>query len=495
MSDKQNVPSALPEFSFGFGNVCVQMREEEGAPKEEVFLGLSGTYTLSIKNNDVFRRRFSGKDGTKKLRAATLPIIKKVGEEVLRKYAAGDGVYSSDIKSYAEPVSRAIYDGLCAGGELSALGLGISGVNVNNIISRNSDAPVTYTLQKRGISPVWKIVSGAVVCFAVGAVISLMMSKIGTGEKRTESPFESFSETTPQVTVAPTGVSTDKETSISTSTKAEPVVTTSTSATTTEKRTEPAETSSKPTKEHFEGDEFEYNDMKVRIAGGRCIIEKYTGDAAEVYIPDEIDGYVVYRLDEGAFFSCVSLEKVRLPETLTEIGQSAFHFCTFLKEITIPDGVKSIMHSAFAYCSSLEEVVVPDSVVEMGNCVFMHCTSLKRAVLGGNYDNFDNVFLDCTNLSYVELPEGIKLLDGFRCCSSLEEIRIPTTVRFIRSVAFTDCTKLKYVYIPGKVVVESDAFAGCGAITFYVYGDEIPEGYGKGWMPEGSTVLLAKEAE
>ena len=97
MSDKQNIPSALPEFSFGFGNVRVQMREEEGAPKEEVFLGLSGTYTLSIKNNDVFRRRFSGKDGTKKLRAATLPIIKKVGEEVLRKYAAGDGVYSSDI--------------------------------------------------------------------------------------------------------------------------------------------------------------------------------------------------------------------------------------------------------------------------------------------------------------------------------------------------------------------------------------------------------------
>ena len=31
-------------------------------------------------------------------------------------------------------------------------------------------------------------------------------------------------------------------------------------------------------------------------------------------------------------------------------------------------------------------------------------------------------------------------------------------------------------------------------MTFYVYGDEIPEGYGKGWMPDGSTILLAKEA-
>lgn len=196
----------------------------------------------------------------------------------------------------------------------------------------------------------------------------------------------------------------------------------------------------------------------------------------QVYIPDEIDGYVVYRLEEGAFFSCVSLEKVRLPEKLTEIGQSAFHYCTFLREITILDGVKSIMHSAFAYCSSLEEVVVPDSVVEMGNCVFMYCTSLKRAMLGGNYNDFDNIFLDCSNLSYVELPEGIKLLDGFCYCKSLEEIRIPTTVRLIRGVAFMGCEKLKYVYLPSKLIVGSDAFAGCGAITFYVYGDEIPEG-------------------
>ena len=157
--------------------------------------------------------------------------------------------------------------------------------------------------------------------------------------------------------------------------------------------------------------------------------------------------------------------------------------------------MKSIMHSAFAYCSSLEEVVVPDSVVEMGNCVFMYCTSLKRAMLGGNYNDFDNIFLDCSNLSYVELPEGIKLLDGFRYCKSLEEIRIPTTVRLIRGVAFMGCEKLKYVYLPSKLIFGSDAFAGCGAITFYVYGDEIPEGYGEGWMPKGSNVVLAKEAQ
>lgn len=235
--------------------------------------------------------------------------------------------------------------------------------------------------------------------------------------------------------------------------------------------------------------------MTVRIENGKCVIEKYNGSATEVYIPDEIDGYVVYRLDEGAFFSCVSLEKVRLPEKLTEIGQSAFHYCTFLKEIIIPDGVKSIMHSAFAYCSSLKEVVVPDSVVEMGNCVFMNCTSLKRAILGGNYNDFDNIFLYCSNLSYVELPDGIKLMDGFRDCESMEEIHIPSSVKLIRGGAFSGCTKLARVYLSDKMIIEKDAFRGCEFITFYLYADKIPDGYGDGWMPPNSVVLLAKEAK
>lgn len=186
---------------------------------------------------------------------------------------------------------------------------------------------------------------------------------------------------------------------------------------------------------------------------------------------------------------------MRLPEKLTEIGQSAFHYCTFLKEIIIPDGVKSIMHSAFAYCSSLKEVVVPDSVVEMGNCVFMNCTSLKRAILGGNYNDFDNIFLYCSNLSYVELPDGIKLMDGFHDCESMEEIHIPSSVKLIRGGAFSGCTKLARVYLSDKMIIEKDAFRGCEFITFYLYADKIPDGYGDGWMPPNSVVLLAKEAK
>ena len=96
---------ASAELSFGFGNVCVFMREKAGFPKEEFFLGLSGTYLLNIKNNDIFRRRFSGRNGAKRLRAATLPIIKRVGAEALCKYATDSEIYLSDIR---RPPSTAI---------------------------------------------------------------------------------------------------------------------------------------------------------------------------------------------------------------------------------------------------------------------------------------------------------------------------------------------------------------------------------------------------
>lgn len=61
MNERQNILPALPELSFGFGNVSVSMREEEGFRKEEFFLGLNGTYTLVISDSDVFRRCFPEK--------------------------------------------------------------------------------------------------------------------------------------------------------------------------------------------------------------------------------------------------------------------------------------------------------------------------------------------------------------------------------------------------------------------------------------------------
>ena len=56
-------------------------------------------------------------------------------------------------------------------------------------------------------------------------------------------------------------------------------------------------------------------------------------------------------------------------------------------------------------------------------------------------------------------------------------------------------TEIEYLLMRDKMIIEKDAFRGCEFITFYLYADKIPDGYGDGWMPPNSVVLLAKEAK
>lgn len=496
MTETQKSFSDAWKFAFGFGNVYVSMRYGEGLPKEDFFVGLNGTCSVEVKDNNVFSSKFSGHDVIKKLRSVIMPIIEKVGTRIIRKYAETDKIYFSDITAHTDDIGEAVFSDLCKNAEIASLGVSIKDINVDGIVARRANDPVTYTLRNPiRLSPTVRLVMTGLLCGVLMTGVIFALDKLSPRNSQSESSYETVG-TTSNVTTSLVDTTPSSTTSSATiETTSVTKAATTESATTTTQTTESVETTPNPNKEHFDGERFEYDDMTVRIENGKCIIEKYNGSATEVYIPDEIDGYVVYRLDEGAFFSCVSLEEVRLPEKLAEIGQSAFHYCTFLKEITIPDGVKSIMHSAFAYCSSLKEVVVPDSVVEMGNCVFMHCTSLKRAILGGNYNDFDNIFLYCSNLSYVKLPDGIKLMDGFRDCESMEEIHIPSSVRLIRDGAFSGCKKLARVYLTDKMIIEKEAFSGCDFITFYLYADKIPDGYGDGWMPPNSFVLLAEEAK
>ncbi len=490
MTETQKSSSDALELAFGFGNVRASMRYGEGLPREEFFVGLNGICSVEVKDSDAFARKFSGRDTVKKLRAAVMPIIEKAGTQIIRNFAETGKIYFSDIRSHAGDIGKAVCK-LCKSAEIASLGISVTNISIDGIIARRASDPAPYTLCKPArLSPAARLVLTALLCAAFGACTVFLTGKASPHGSQSESSFETIGKDS-AVTTTPAEATT---TQASTAT-----VATSTSETTIAQRattqTTSTETKANPDKEHYDGEKFEYDDMTIRIENGKCIIEKYNGSAAEVYIPDEIDGYAVYRLEENSFYGCTSLEKIRLPETLIEIGGGAFHSCVFLQTIDIPKNVRSIMNYAFAYCSSLKEVEVPDSVEEMGYCVFMNCIVLERAVLGGNYDNFDNIFLYCYKLNYVELPDGIKLMDGFRDCESLEEIHIPSSVRLIRGGAFSGCTKLKRVYLTDNMIVEKDAFGGCDSITFYLYADKIPDGYGDGWMPENSSVQLAKEGK
>lgn len=85
----------------------------------------------------------------------------------------------------------------------------------------------------------------------------------------------------------------------------------------------------------------------------------------------------VKKIGHGAFAFCEKLESVVLPCYITEISGSLFADCKSLASVTIPNGVKKIRDYAFA-SSGLESVKIPNSVTYIGENVFRFCHYLKK---------------------------------------------------------------------------------------------------------------------
>lgn len=98
----------------------------------------------------------------------------------------------------------------------------------------------------------------------------------------------------------------------------------------------------------------------------------------------------VIGVDANAFASCDMLTSVKLPESVTTIGDYAFDTCEKLTTVEMP-GVKTIGHWSFRYCTSLENLVFPEGLESIGNYSFDH--NLKMTV--------------------VELPSTVTNLGGY----------------------------------------------------------------------------------
>ena len=59
-------------------------------------------------------------------------------------------------------------------------------------------------------------------------------------------------------------------------------------------------------------------------------------------------------------------DELRLPEGLTELGDSAFEGCTSLVSVTLPESLETVGDCAFADCPSLREITVGSGVKRIG---------------------------------------------------------------------------------------------------------------------------------
>lgn len=176
------------------------------------------------------------------------------------------------------------------------------------------------------------------------------------------------------------------------------------------------------------------------------------------------------------FCECSTLESIRIPDSVTEIGQGAFRGCTALKEVVLSAGASNIGYWAFMDCTELETVDIPDGVTQIRNGAFEGCSklenitfpaSLKRVGYGAFngtkwFENQPDGLVYINQILYrlkgecpkeLEIRPGITSLNShiFSGCEALETVSLPEGLESIGEGAFYGCTNLSEIHVPESV--------------------------------------------
>ena len=116
--------------------------------------------------------------------------------------------------------------------------------------------------------------------------------------------------------------------------------------------------------------ELNFNGDKYNVVGmGSCT-------DSDLIIPSTYNGLPVGMIDMSAFYNCVEIERVTIPDGVY-ISWSAFQECIGLKEVIFKGENITIGGSVFCGCRSLESIKLPSGMGAIGWSLFAGCDSLK----------------------------------------------------------------------------------------------------------------------
>lgn len=144
-------------------------------------------------------------------------------------------------------------------------------------------------------------------------------------------------------------------------------------------------------------------------------IIEYCGSDTEVVIPTvDAEGLPITIIGPKAFYENKTIEKVVIPEGITEIKDEAFMRCTYLCEVTLPYSLSKVGHSTFLSAEGLVEMKIP-----------------------GNLKKIPKDFIGNTAISELVISYGVEEIacDAFGMLQTTEII-VPETVYDIGACAF-----------------------------------------------------------
>lgn len=253
-----------------------------------------------------------------------------------------------------------------------------------------------------------------------------------------------------------------------------------------------------------------YNNQWLQPKDGGAVYVALTGLEPEakgdVIIPEKIDGFEVYGIDDNAFATCEGVESITIPKTVVHLRPGTLNRCKGLKNIhvaedhpafasvegvmvskdktkllavgsgregeyKVPDTITSIGPGAFSHCIGLKSIVIPKSVTDIGGHqgeVFLGCTSLRRIDLPDTLTNIgQKSFQDCGSLQQVTVPPKVTAIPFglFWRCGNLTKVALPDGITSIGNYAFADCQKLIMRRFPASLkTIGACAFKDCKSL-------------------------------
>ena len=140
-----------------------------------------------------------------------------------------------------------------------------------------------------------------------------------------------------------------------------------------------------------------------------------------------------------------------------------------IKKVTVEKGVTSIGRSAFEDCENLTTVQLPNTLVLIDSYAFRECTSLNKINLPvGLKEIGSGTFQECTALEKIEFPKTLTNLGdkgaGLSTFqeSGLKQVVIPSSVTKMSSYCFYGCSNLTSVTVNGRnLTITFEAFMNC----------------------------------
>ena len=214
---------------------------------------------------------------------------------------------------------------------------------------------------------------------------------------------------------------------------------------------------------------------------GKNYLIGYLGNDNMITLPD---GYTdsSYEIYKYAFKNRNDISYVKIPKSVTAIGEKAFSQCYGLKGVEIGEGVTSIHGQAFYNCflaeiinhSSLEIIAGEDiayyaievhsseskidrrgdySFYTHGDVNYLlgysgkdSSITLPESYVGESYEIYARAFYKRDNLTSVTLSTGVTKIgeSAFQYCNNLSSLTVTESLKGIDEYAFSECNSLVY---------------------------------------------------